>query len=361
MITHHRSFMYVTGSLLALVLMGQGCGGGGQKQAAGPDGGIFRTADRGAVWTQLKTLNLGPKQGSIANVGIATLAIDPQDTKAVYAGTEQNGVIYSLDGGDSWAPAEGLTTGRVPAVAVDPKDKCTIYATRGNQIFKTTNCSRDWSAVYFDPRNVVFTSLAIDWFNPKVLYAGTSDGDIFKSENAGEAWRSSQRVDGYRINMLTIDPRDSRIIFVATDKAGLYKTTDGGATWTQIRKELKDFDGANRANMVLIDPSVENRVYTVSKYGILQSNDGGSTWTALKLPTPSGTVDMKAFAVHPKDSKELVYATDSAVIWSSDGGQTWTPKKLPTARGASTILYDPAVKDKQATVYLGTLPLKEKK
>lgn len=359
MIIQHRSFKYVAGSLLALALMGQGCGGA-QKPVTGEDGGVYRSTDKGATWTQLKALNLGPKQGSIANVGIATLAIDPQDTKALYAGTEQNGVIYSLDGGESWAPAQGLTTGRVSAVAVDPKDKCTIYATRANQVFKTTNCSRDWNAVYFDPRNIIFTSLVVDWFNPKVLYAGTSDGDIVKSDNGGGTWRVSQRVDGYRINMLSIDPKDSRIVFAALDKAGLYKTTDGGAKWTQIKKELKDFDGANRANMVVIDPSEKNRIYTVSKYGILQSNDGGTTWSALKLPTPSGTVDMKAFAINPKNSRELVYATDSAVIWSADGGQTWTPKKLPTSRGASVVLYDPASTAEKATVFLGTLPKKEK-
>jgi len=356
MITKSRSLLFVAGSVVALALMGQGCGG--SQSAAGPDGGMFRTKDKGVAWTQLKTLNVGAKQGSIANVGIATLAIDPQDTKAVYAGTEQNGVIYSLDGGDSWEPAQGLTSGRVPAVAVDPKDKCTIYATRGNQVFKTSNCSRDWTAVYFDPRSITFTSIVVDWFNPNVLYAGTSDGDIVKSENAGATWRVAHRIDGYKINMIAMDPRDSRIVYAATDRAGLLKTSDGGATWSQIRKELQEFESAQRANIVLPDPSVANRVYTVSKYGILQSDDGGATWKALKLPTPSGTVDMKAFAVNPKDSRELVYATDKAVIWSTDGGQTWTPKKLPTSRGASIILYDPSSTAAAATIYLGTLPPK---
>jgi photosystem II stability/assembly factor-like uncharacterized protein len=351
-----RPLFYVAAPILALALMGQGCGG--SQPVAGPDGGIFRSKDKGVAWSQLKTLNVGAKQGSIANVGIATLAIDPQDVKAVYAGTEQNGVIYSLDGGESWEPAQGLSSGRVPAVAVDPKDKCTIYATRENQVFKTTNCSRDWSAVYYDPRSIKFTSLVVDWFNSNVLYAGTSDGDIVKSENAGATWRVANRVDGYKINQIAMDPRDSRIVYAATDRYGIMKTTDAGATWVQIRKELQEFDGANRANIVTPDPSVANRVYTVSKYGILQSNDGGATWTALKLPTPSGTVDMKAFAINPKDSRELVYATDKAVIWSGDGGQTWTPKKLPTSRGASIIIYDPSSTAAAATIYLGTLPPK---
>jgi photosystem II stability/assembly factor-like uncharacterized protein len=351
-----RSLMYVAAPILALALMGQGCGG--SQPATGPDGGVFRSKDKGVVWSQLKTLNVGAKQGSIANVGIATLAIDPQDTKAVYAGTEQNGVIVSLDGGDSWEPATGLSSGRVPAVAVDPKDKCTIYATRDNQVFKTSNCSRDWTAVYYDPRNIKFTTLVVDWFNANVLYAGTSDGDIVKSENGGATWRVAHRLDGYKINQIALDPRDSRTVYAASDRGGLLKSTDSGSTWVQLRKELQEFDGANRANIVMPDPSVANRIYTVSKYGILQSDDAGASFKALKLPTPPGTVDMKAFAINPKDSRELVYATDKAVIWSTDGGQTWTPKKLPTSRGASIILYDPSSTAAAATIYLGSLPPK---
>lgn len=354
MISKTRSLLYIATPILALALMGQGCGTA--QPASGPDGGVFRSKDKGVVWSQIKTLNAGPKQGSIANVGIATLAIDPQDTKAIYAGTELNGVIYSLDGGDSWEQALGIPSGRVPAVAVDPKDKCTVYATRDNQILKTTNCSRDWTAVYFDPRNIKFTALIVDWFNPSVLYAGTSDGDIVKSENGGATWRVANRVIGNKIIQLAFDPRDSRIVYGAVDRDGLVKTTDAGATWISISQELQPFDGANSANFVLPDPSIAERVYTVSKYGILQSNDGGASWTALKLPTPAGTVNMKAFAVNPKDSRELVYATDKAVIWSNDGGQTWTPKKLPTSRGASIILYDPASTAAAATIFLGTLP-----
>lgn len=324
-----------------LALTGQGCFGGTSSTSTGPDGGIFRTKDSGESWSQLKVLNIGAKQASIQDVGVVSMAVDPQDPKAVYAGTAQNGIIYSLDGGDSWAPANGLNTGRVNAIAIHPKDKCTVFAARANQIMKTDNCSRDWKQVYFDPRtDKQFTSLLVDWFNPQAMYAGTSDGDIVKSENGGATWRVSYRIDGIKINQLAMDPRDSRIVIAATDRSGLLKTVDGGQTWTQIRDQFKDFDGANRVNIIAIDPSTANRVYTVSKYGILQSNDLGSTWTALKLPTPPGSVDMKAFAVNPKSPKRLVYATDKAVIWSDDGGATWTPKKLPTARGAAVLMYD---------------------
>lgn len=348
-----RSAWFVA-PLMVLALMGQGCFGGSTQTATGPDGGIFRTKDGGENWLQLKILNTGSKQASIQNVGIASMAADPQDPKALYAGTVENGIIYTLDGGDSWQPATGLTTGRVNAIAVHPKDKCIVYAARANQIMKTDNCSRDWMQIYFDPRtDKQFTTIVVDWFNPNAIYAGTSDGDIVKSENGGSAWRVIHRVDGIRINQLAMDPRDSRILFGATDRNGLVKTTDGGQSWTQIRQELDAFEGARRANIVVIDPSVANRIYTVSRYGILQSDDLGNTWTGLKLPTPPDTVDMKAFAVNPRNARMLVYATDKAVIWSEDGGNTWTPKKLPTSRGAAALVYDMAASN--PALYLGAL------
>lgn len=339
--------------VLALVLLGQGCGG--QRQAAGPDGGVFKTSDGGDTWRQLQIINVGSRRASIAEMGIVTLAVDPRDPKAVYAGTVENGVIYSIDGGDSWQPAGNLATGRVNAIVVDPKNTCTVYATLANQIMKTTTCTREWTRIYFDPRtDKAFTALVVDWFNPQVVYAGTSDGDLLRSDNGGESWRTVRRIDAVRINHMAMDPRDSRIVYAATNGSGILKTADGGQNWTLIRNELQEFENARRVNLVVLDPSTPNRVYTISRYGIVLSDDGGVTWQALQLPTPPGSVEMRAMAVHPGDPRRLVYATDRAVIWSVDGGQTWTTKRLPTTRGAAFMVYDGA---DQPSLYLGAAPV----
>jgi photosystem II stability/assembly factor-like uncharacterized protein len=341
--------------LAALVLLGQGCGG--TKTATGPDGGIFETSDGGDVWQQLQIINVGAKRASIADMGIVTLAVDPQDPKAVYAGTSENGIIFSLDGGASWQPASGLATGRVNTVVVDAKNKCTVYATLANQVVKTTTCARDWTRVYYDPRtDKTLTALSVDWFNPQIVYAGTSDGDILRSDNGGNSWRSVRRIEAVRINQIIVDPHDSRIVYAATNGSGILKTVDGGQNWTLIRNELQEFENARRVNLIVLDPNTANRIYAISKYGIVESNDGGATWNALQLPTPPGSVDLKAMAIHPKDPKRIVYATDKAVLWSIDGGQTWTTKKLPTSRGAAFMTYDGA---DQPSLFLGAAPAKK--
>jgi photosystem II stability/assembly factor-like uncharacterized protein len=263
----------------------------------------------------------------------------------IYLGTNENELLFSKNAGDSWSQVKdkGLSFGRVQAVAVDPKDKCVVYVAMGYRLFKTQNCMRDWNLVYSDSRTTIaITSVVIDWYNPSVIYFGTSAGDVSRSDNAATSWRPVLRVDGSKINSIAMDPRDSHNLFVATDGGGIQKTTDGGATWTRIYDQLKDFDRARASRQVVVDPNLANRAYLVAKYGILRSDDGGATWTGLTLPTPPSSVDIKTFAVHPQDSKQLVYATDNAVVFSVDGGVTWNSKKLPTKRLISFLIYDGA-------------------
>jgi photosystem II stability/assembly factor-like uncharacterized protein len=349
-------FVRLSAPVFALILLGQGCLGGGQRPAA-QDGGIYRTRNNGQEWKQLRVLNLGTKIASLAELGTVTLAVDPQDPQALYAGTVENGLLFSLDGGESWNLAKGLSTGKVNAVAVDPKDKCTVYAAKANQIHKTVNCSRDWNQVYFDSRTAIaFTALAVDHFNPNIVYSATSDGDIFRSDDGGATWRRVHRVDGVRIQSLAMDPRDSRVLFAASDGSGIYKTADGGTTWERIIEPFKEYDFARRPRMVVLDPQTKDVLYNVSKYGLIRSADAGATWKPLTLPTPPGAVDIKALAIHPKNSRFLVYATDTSIVFSADGGLTWTPKKLPTTRGVSSLLFDNAA---EMGLFLGVAPAKK--
>ena len=336
--------------MLAMACFGAGCLGSSTPTA--PDGGVFRTSNVGADWAQPSVLNQGAKIGSIANVSTVAAAFDPQDPLAMYVGTTQNGLLVTLDGGESWQQARGITTGQITAVAVDPKSTCTVFAARANQILKTETCGRDWKQAYYDPRAAqVYTSLAIDWANPRTVYAGNVDGDILRSDDGGASWRVLQRAEA-RINALTLDPRDSRVLYAATNGAGLLKTTDGGATWVAIRDVLENYDGSRRPLFVAIDPANSAIIYHVSRNGILRSEDAGTSWRALALPTPPSATNIRAFAVHPKSPNVLVYSTDTSVVFSADTGTTWSPKKLPTTRSSSFLVFDGSA---QNALYLGTI------
>jgi photosystem II stability/assembly factor-like uncharacterized protein len=342
--------------LLTLTLFGQGCLGTTATTSTGPDGGVWKTADRGVTWANKRALVQGPKvTADAANLSIVAMAFDPQDSNAIYLGTAESGVAYSLDAGDSWQKMKKLNAARISAIAVDPKNRCTVYAASANKIFKTVTCGLDWTQAFFDPRtDKSFTQLIIDWFNPTTLYAGTSEGDIFKSVDAGISWQTSTRVEGAPISSMAMDPRDSRLVYAGTQGSGIWKTADAGVTWTQIQKQFGDeYRDARRVIQLVLDPKAANTLYVVSKYGIIKSEDQGETWKALNLTAPPGTIKINAMAVDPTDTKKLVYVGPNAITYSADGGLSWTSKKLPTTRQGMVLLMDPKNGN---TIYLGTQP-----
>lgn len=343
---YHRLFLLTAG----VMLLGQGCLGGSAQPAKGPDGGVYKTADRGTAWTQKRVLIEGAKGVSIAETVITALAFDPQDRLTLYAGTEDRGLLVTLDGGDSWQAAKGVPKTRIESVAVDPKDKCTVYVTTANQIYKTANCGRDWSRAWFDPKtDKVFTRVLVDWFNPTIVYVGSSDGDIFKSTDGGQNFLVAKRAEA-SVTWIVMDPRDSRLLYVATRGDGIWKTMDGGQTWLPIKKQLADFDSARRPSQIVVDAQDANLVYAVSKYGILTTKDGGEIWTPMQLTSPPNTVEIRSLAVNPRNNKEIQYVTQNTFVFSSDGGVTWNSKKLPSARIANLLLVDP---QEGKTLYLG--------
>ena len=338
----------------AVILLGQGCFGG--QQTAGPDGGVWKTPDRAETWEQKRALVTGAKvTADAALISVFDLEMDPQDRKAIYLGTGEQGMMMSLDSGDSWRKVTSLGQQAVRAVAVDAKDKCTVYAASQNKIYKTDNCTRDWKQVFYDPRtDKVMTDVTVDWFNSLIVYAGTSDGDILKSEDGGKSWKIVKRVDGTPISTIVISPHDSRLVFVGTQGSGVWKTLDGGRTWLEIRKQFGDeLRDARRVTQLVLDPKNENRIYLVAqKAGIIRSDDQGENWVALNLPAPPGSFTINALAVDPRDPNTLVFTGPTTFTISSDAGNTWTAKKLPTTSAGTKLLIDP----QDSTIFLGTRP-----
>lgn len=360
--TSFTSRLSMAAPLVALSLFGAGCFGS-STTAKGPDAGVWKTTDRGQTpWVSKKALVApGPKiTNAVATYTILQLAFDPQDHNVMYAATKENGMIYTLDGANTWQQPNTLNTGRVNAVAIDPKQKCTLYAASGNKIFKSDNtCGRDWQQIFFDPRTEKsFTQLIIDWYNPTNLYAGTSDGDIFRSKDSGVSWQVVKRVDGISITSLVMNQKDSRTVYAGTAGDGIWKTSDGGDSWIQIKKQFGDeYRDARRVTQVLIDPIDSETIYNVSKYGIIKSLDGGETWKALSLTAPPGALKINSLAIDPKNNKYLAFTGVATLQTSSDGGVTWTPKKLPTTQAGNVLVFDPVDSN---VMYLGTTPPPEK-
>lgn len=339
-----------------LLLVGQGCIQVTGTKSGGADGGVFRSADRGATWQQKSSLAVVGQPRSFAGLNVTTLALDPNDRKAVYAGTEDSGLFFSLDGGESWQHASSLGRVRVSSVAVSAGDKCTVFVGTGNKVMRSTDCTRTWENVYFDPRtDARIASVKVDHYNPSIVYAATSQGDLLKSGDSGGSWSPVNRF-GNEVRQILLSAADSRVLYVVTKSKGLWKSVDAGATWTDLTTGFGDFAGALDEMILTEDVARGNALLAASHYGLLRSTDAGATWTSVPLLTPPGSTVLYSLAVSPKDSNAIWYGTVGTLYRTVDGGAKWTTVRLPTSRAPVVLIPDPS--DDQI-LYMGTAAIQK--
>jgi len=344
--------------LVALSLLATGCTISlGGNQSANSKAGVYKSADKGETWVEKNLFLHSQGAGSISNVNVLNLMFDPTDNRSLYLTAETAGLLFSYDSADSWQKAKPVGDGRINSAAVDPKDKCTLYATYANTILKSTDCSRSWTEAYIDSRgDKIMTALATDGYNQGVIYAANSGGDVFKSTDSGATWQVIYRLKDAIAKMLIL-PQDTRVIYLATKTKGLYKSADSGATWQQLNDGLTQYSGALEFRNLLINEGEANSLILVCKYGLLKTVDGGTVWDPIKLITPPASVDIFGVAVNPKDSKEIYYSTKTTFYKTTDGGATWVTKRLPTSATAVSILVDSVNPN---IVYLGLANLVQK-
>lgn len=338
-----RRSLAVLPLLSLLVFTGQGCTAIGSKQtASATDGGVFRTGNAGDTWTQLVALPTAKGVGSLAGANVVALEADPQDPLVFYAGTRENGLAYTVDGGVSWLRPrlEALRDGLVADVEVDPKSTCTAYVVKGSRLYKTVDCARSFDQdVFVETRaNVQITDLALDWYAPKTLWLGESNGDLQKSEDGGKTWRRA--LDNRSgVTSILVAASDSRVVIVGTKGAGFFRTGNSGASWTQTKEELKKTRGADTV-LALSQDAKGKTVVAATDYGLLRSLDAGATWEPMQLLTTAGQVQIRALAVGPEKADTIAYAVGGTFYRSVDGGKNWTTHKLPSTRDPLRLLPD---------------------
>ncbi len=305
-------------------------------------GGMWLTKDAGVKWESKSILPTVDGLSSITASDITVIAFDPSDAEAMYIGTRENGLLYSYDNGETWMRVKDadLREGKIEDIAVDPKDKCTIYVSKGKNVFKSTDCSRTWDTEMFVEANAkTVRTITLDWYNSNVVWIGTDAGDIVRSSDGGSTWSTMERVKD-EVADIMVDNSDSRIVMATTEGKGLWRSTDTGVTWVRLSEELEDFDGAEKGSKLVEDNS-GTIMYFANDYGILKSVDHGASWQALVLVTKPRSVKVLSLAVNPNDGNAVSYGTATTFYTSTDGGTNWTTRELPTTRTASALSFDP--------------------
>lgn len=344
--------------VLSLSALGVGCiefGGGGANTSAS-DGGVWKSADKGVTWVQKALIpTTSAQKRSIGATNVITFASDPSDRKAVYIGTLEHGMFYTLDGGENWQQVAAFK-GKIPSIAVDPGDKCTIYVATDNKVQRSTDCTRTWGTAYYETRtDKAITSIAISPKDGRIIFAGNTAGDLNMSSDGGNSWSTVNRFKS-EVKRVLIAPYDTKIVYVATKSSGVWKSKDGGANWTDVSESLKQFSGAFEFKDMVLDLSAPETILYASQFGILRSADGGAKWQKVDLLTPPGSAAIYSMAVNPADGKEIYYGTATTFYSSIDGGVKWKTRKLPSSRAATAMMVDPGAPN---MLYLGVTSLKQ--
>ncbi len=171
-------------------------------------------------------------------------------------------------------------------------------------------------------------SLVIDPQDQRRLYFGTIDGQIYTSGDGGESW---SRVEGFNrpgllIDQIIIDPRDSRLMYVAAHRhkeaGGFFKTTDGGRTWRESDK-LRG-EGVHAMTQSSKNPDI---LFAGTNRGVWRSSDAGDTWEQLDTSATPGLINVESLAVDPRDSDVIYAGTWYLPYKTTDGGRTWNITK----------------------------------
>ena len=326
------------------------------------NGGVWKTTDYGRTWHPI--FDKQPTQS------IGDIAVSESDPNVVYVATGEglrrpdlaigDGVYKSTDGGKTWTNV-GLRDGEaIPAIRIDPKDPNRVYAAvlghpygpnKERGIFRSTDGGQTWQNVLFKDENTGGCDLEIDPSNPHVLYAGMwesrqgpwedgneyggTNGGLFKSSDGGSTW--TQLKNGLPANMVQVNvaiaPSQPSRLYASlstTDKheygtskgTAFYRSDDSGASWVKITDDPRPGEkiGGGDLSVPVVDPKNPDVVYVASIVAH-KSTDGGKTWQSWR-GSPGGD-DYQNLWINPNNPQIILLVSDQGAIVTENGGETW--------------------------------------
>jgi photosystem II stability/assembly factor-like uncharacterized protein len=336
------------------------------------NGGVWKTEDAGRSWK--------PLFDDMPTQSIGSLAIAPSDPNIIYAGSGEgllrpdlsigNGVYRSSDAGKTWRHVGLPDAQQIPQLAVDPRDPNRVYAAvlghpygpnpeRG--VYRSLDGGATWTRVLYKDDRTGASDIAIDPQHPNVIYAGLWEarlgpweddntyegpgGGLFKSTDGGTTW--NQLRAGLPANVVQVDvaiapshPSTLYVTLTTTEQShygsgkgnGLYRSDDAGATWRSVTTDDRALMkiGGGDLMVPVVDPTNPEVVYVASIVA-MKSRDGGKSWTWLR-GAPGGD-DYQNLWINPLDPKTLVLVSDQGAVVTVNGGETWSSwYNQPTAQ-----------------------------
>jgi photosystem II stability/assembly factor-like uncharacterized protein len=324
-------------------------------------GGVWKTTDGGTYWENVS-------DGFFETAAVGAIEAARSDGNVVYAGTGEacirgnvshgDGVYRSTDGGTTWTNVGLRNSRHIGRVRVHPRDPDLVYVaalghawapSRERGVFRSKNGGASWEHVLFKSENAGAVDLTLDPNNPRVLFAavwqarrtpwsmtsGGPDSSLWKSSDGGDTWTDISRNPGLPKGVLgrigvVVSPADGRRVYavVEADDGALFRSDDAGATWQRASEE-PGLRGRPWYYMhVFADPRDPDTVW-IADYSLWKSTDGGKGF--VEVATPHG--DNHDLWIDPANPKRMIEANDGGACVSFNGGQSWsTIYNQPTAQ-----------------------------
>lgn len=315
----------------------------------------------GHIW---KTTNNGitfqPVFDNYGVYAIGALAMDPNNSNVVWAGTGENnhqralgygnGVYKTEDGGKSWKNMGLKDSRQIGEILIDPRNSNVVYvAAEGSAwgpgeergVFKTTDGGETWEKVLFVSENTGIANLCFEPGNPDVIYAGAEqrrrrqfgkigggpESAFYKSTDGGSNWKKLENgipgIDkgGMEIVVAPTDPNVVYVMFEASnDGGGFYRSTDKGASFNKM-------NGYNSSGQyyseLIVDPTDANKIYSMDTYSKV-STDGGKNWDNVGLSKRH--VDDHALWIDPNNTDHFMIGGDGGIYETWDAGNSYIHK-----------------------------------
>jgi photosystem II stability/assembly factor-like uncharacterized protein len=332
---------------------------------------VYIGSASGGVW---KSLNGGSTfkpvfdKQPVQSIGAVT--IDPKNPKVIWVGTGEawmrnstsigDGVYKSVDGGENWTNMGLKDSERIAKILVDPSSTNTVYVCAPGKLwsdsderglYKTTDGGKTWSRILKGPNASTGCSMiSMDKQNPQTIYAGlwdfrrkgwtfrsggegpsaVSGSGLFKSTDGGASWTELDEKSATGLPSkpwgriaIAVAPSKPATVYAFIEaeipKDGLYRSDDGGKTWRQLDRSQnmiwRPFYFAN----LIVDPKDENKIYKPDG-SLIASNDGGESFSNI---SGGAHGDFHDVWINPNNTDNLITGDDGGVWYSFDGGNRW--------------------------------------
>ena len=325
-------------------------------------GGLWKTTDGGQNWRPVT-------DGQITSASIGAVQVCETNPDIVYMGTGEtqlrgniqqgDGAYKSTDGGTTWEHVGLRETQNIARIRIHPDDCDVAWAAAFGKhsadnpergVFKTTDGGATWRKVLYKSDKAGAVDISVDVTNPDVIYAsiweawrrswgmssGGEDSGLWKSTDGGESWTEITGNIGLEEGPIgkigvAVSPANPNRVWVLMEHepdGGVWRSDDAGATWERVNEERKLRQRAFYYTRVYADPNDEDVVYALNT-GLYRSRDGGETFPG-GIQVPHG--DNHDLWIAPDDSDRMVNGNDGGANVSFNGGRSWTDQDYSTAQ-----------------------------